>query len=48
MVLLMRMVNPEYVNVLFTDPIGHFMLGGAALLQLVGSFVLWRVVNIQV
>ena len=48
MVLLMRMVNPEYVNVLFTDPIGHFMLGGAAFLQLVGSVVLWKVVNIQV
>jgi tight adherence protein B len=48
MVLLMRTVNPDYVNVLFTDPIGHVMLGGAAALQLVGSFVLWRVVNIQV
>jgi len=48
MVLLMRTVNPDYVNVLFTDPMGHFMLGGAAALQLVGSFVLWRVVNIQV
>jgi tight adherence protein B len=48
MVLLMRTVNPDYVNVLFTDPIGPYMLGGAALLQIVGSIFLWRIVNIQV
>jgi tight adherence protein B len=48
MILLMRMVNPDYVNVLFTDPMGPYMLGAAALLQIVGSVVLWRIVNIQV
>jgi len=48
MVLLMRAVNPDYVNVLFTDPIGPYMLGAAALLQIVGSIFLWKIVNIQV
>jgi len=48
MILLMRTVNPDYVNVLFTDPIGPYLLGGAALLQIIGSFFLWRIVNIQV
>jgi len=36
------------VNVLFTDPIGPYMLGAAVLLQIVGSVFLWKIVNIQV
>jgi len=48
MILLLRTVNPDYVNLLFTDPIGPYLLGAAALLQVVGSVVLWKVVNIQV
>jgi tight adherence protein B len=48
MILLMRVLNPEYVNTLFTDPVGPYMLGGAAFLQVVGSALLWKVVNIQV
>jgi tight adherence protein B len=48
MVLLMRTINPDYVNVLFTDPIGPYMIGAAALLQVVGSVILWKVVNIHV
>jgi len=48
MILLMRVLNPDYVNMLFTDPIGPYMLGGAALLQIMGSAMLWKVVNIQV
>jgi len=48
MIMLMRVLNPEYVNTLFTDPIGPYMLGGAALLQIIGSAMLWKVVNIQV
>ena len=48
MVMLMRMLNPDYVNVLFTDPLGPWMLGGAALLQIAGSAMLWKVVNIRV
>jgi tight adherence protein B len=48
MILLMRVLNPDYVNTLFTDPIGPYMLGAAALLQILGSAMLWKVVNIQV
>jgi len=48
MILIMRGLNPEYVNVLFTDPLGPYMLGGAALLQIIGSIFLWKIVNIQV
>jgi tight adherence protein B len=41
-------VNPQYIGVLFSDPIGRLMLMGAAGLQLFGSLILWRVVHIEV
>jgi len=47
-VVLMRTVNPDYVTPLFTDVLGRYMLGGAILLQIVGSIVLWKIVNIKV
>lgn len=47
-VVLMRTVNPDYVTPLFTDVMGRYMLGAAVLLQIVGAFVLWRIVNIKV
>jgi tight adherence protein B len=47
-ILLMRTINPDYVTPLFTDVIGQYMLAGAILFQIVGSIVLWRIVNIKV
>ena len=47
-VLLMRTVNPDYVMPLFTDVIGRYMLAGAILMQILGSFGLWKIVNIKV
>ena len=41
-------VNPEYVKVLFVDPTGRTMLFVAGAMQLFGSFLLWRIVNIEV
>lgn len=40
--------SPTYVNVLFTDPWGIYMLLAAAGLQVVGSLILWKIVSIQV
>jgi tight adherence protein B len=40
--------SPSYVNVLFTDPWGIYMLLAAAVLQVIGSLLLWRIVSIQV
>lgn len=48
MVLVLRVLNPDYVNILFTDPAGPWMIGGAAFLQIMGSGLLWKVVNIRV
>jgi tight adherence protein B len=48
MILIMRWLNPDYVNLLFTDPLGPYLLGGAVLLQIVGSAMLWKIVSIRV
>jgi tight adherence protein B len=48
MLLLMRTINPAYVSPLFNHPWGHYMLGGAALLQLVGAGLLWKIVSIEI
>ena len=48
MLLMMRALNPSYVTVLFTDPIGHLILGGGALLQLIGAALIWKIVHIEV
>jgi tight adherence protein B len=46
--LLLHFLDPDYVGVLFTDPIGKLMLGLAITLQVVGGFVVWRIVSIRV
>lgn len=48
MIALLGVVNPPYIRTLFVDPTGHIMLIVAATMQIVGSFILWRIVNIQV
>jgi tight adherence protein B len=41
-------LNPEYVMVLFTDPIGKKMLAGGVVMQLLGALVIRKIVNIRV
>jgi tight adherence protein B len=41
-------MNPDYVNVLFTDPMGKQMLIGAIIMQIVGALVIRKIVNIKV
>ncbi len=48
MLLVMRLLNPEYLKPLFNDPWGPYMLGTAIVLQVIGAFVLWRIVQIEV
>lgn len=48
MLLMLRFINPDYVNVLFTDPLGPYILLGAAGLQVIGALVLWKIVSIEV
>lgn len=48
MLVVMRFLNPEYVRVLWTDPIGPYILAAAAGLQIIGSLVIWKIVHIEV
>ena len=41
-------MNPDYVMVLFTDPLGKKMLIGGAIMQLLGAIVIRKIVNIKV
>ena len=41
-------LNPEYVKVLFTDPMGKQMLAVAAFLQVLGALLIRKIVNIKV
>jgi len=46
--ILLRIVNPGYVGVLFSDPAGPEILGIAALLQIIGAAIIWKIVHIKV
>jgi tight adherence protein B len=41
-------LNPGYSMTLFTDPMGHQMLAGAVVMQIVGALVIRKIVNIKV
>lgn len=41
-------VNPAYLKTLLDDPIGVPILWGAAIWQLIGAFLLWRIISIEV
>lgn len=41
-------INPDYMRPLWEDPWGPYILGGAALLQVIGATILWKVVRIRV
>jgi tight adherence protein B len=46
--LVLRGLNPSYMKPLFTDPMGPYIIALAAFLQIVGSLMLWKIVNIDV
>ena len=41
-------INPEHMQLLFREHIGHMLLGGAAVMQIVGYFWIKQVVKIEV
>ena len=48
MLIVLSILNPTYVKVLFTDPQGPIVLTIAAVMQVIGSFVIWRIIQIEV
>ncbi len=47
-VTIMLTLNPAFIRPLFTDPIGHGLLGAGIALQTVGYFVIRKIIRIQV
>ena len=41
-------LNPEYVMLLFTEPMGKKMLAGAIVMQVLGAVVIRRIINIKI
>ena len=46
--LILRVMDPGYVNLLFTDRMGQYMLMAAAASQALGALIIWRIVQIKV
>jgi tight adherence protein B len=44
----LSILNPHYVGILFTDPKGPIMLGTAAVMQAIGSAILWKIIHFEV
>jgi tight adherence protein B len=48
MVVAFEIVNPGYMPVLLNDRLGPLILAGAAIWEILGSLLLWKIVNIEV
>ncbi len=46
--LFMLKLNPEYVMQLFTDELGHYMIGVAVVTQVIGALVIKKIITIKV
>jgi len=47
-IIVMRIMNPSFIEPLFTDPLGHALIVGGITLQTVGYFVIRKIIRIQV
>jgi tight adherence protein B len=48
MMLLLMVMNPNYIGVLFHDPKGMLFLTVAGIMQVIGSLVIWKIIHIEV
>jgi tight adherence protein B len=48
MLIILSALNPKYVGVLFTDPKGPIVLAIAAIMQVIGSAILWKIIHFEV
>jgi tight adherence protein B len=48
LLLIFNLISPEFAGLLFTEPLGRMMLAAAGVLELIGFFVISRIVNIEV
>ena len=47
-VVVMVIMNPSFIQPLFTDPLGHALIVGGITLQTLGYFVIRKIIRIQV
>jgi tight adherence protein B len=47
-VVIMLVLNPGFIQPLFTDPVGHALIVGGITLQTVGYFFIRKIIRIQV
>jgi tight adherence protein B len=47
-IIVMQLMNPSFIQPLFTDPLGHALIVGGITLQTIGYFVIRKVIQIQV
>ncbi len=47
-VVIMRLINPGFIQPLFADPLGHALIVGGITLQTMGYFVIRKIIRIQV
>jgi tight adherence protein B len=47
-VLLLRLMNPHYISLLWTDPAGRMMCGVAVIMMILGALVMKKIVTIEV
>ena len=48
MMSMLSMINPHYIKVLFTDPVGPEVLAVAVTLQVIGSALIWKIIHFEV
>jgi len=48
MMLVLMVMNPNYMGVLFHDPKGMLALTIAGIMQVIGSLVIWKIIHIEV
>ena len=48
MLIILGGLNPKYIGVLFTDPKGPIVLATAAIMQVIGSAILWKIIHFEV
>ena len=44
----MYLTNYGYLSMLWTEKLGHYMLFGAIILQIIGAYVIKRIVDIDI
>jgi tight adherence protein B len=44
----MYLTNFEYLSLLWTEQLGHYMIFGAIVMQIIGTYVIKRIVDIDI